>query len=138
MAAQAGKDVLIKMDTVAAAGTYVTVAGIRSKSVSFGSSTIDITTSDSAGRWRELLAQSGVRTMSISGSGVFTDAATDETVRKHYFDDTTPGCEIVIPDFGTFQGPMRIASLEYGGEHDGEVTMSMSLESAGEITFTAA
>ena len=138
MAAQAGKDILIKMNTAAVPATFATVAGMRSKSIALNSTTIDITNADSAGRWRELLAQSGLRTCTVSGSGVFTDATTDETVRKHYFDDTTPGCELLIPTFGTIAGSFRITSLEYSGEHEGEATFSMTLESAGAIAFTAA
>lgn len=138
MAAQAGKDVLIRMATAAAPSVFATVAGIRTSSVSFNSSTIDITNQGSAGRWRELLDKSGLRSCAISGSGVFLDAATDETVRKHFFDDTTPACELVLPDFGTIAGPFRITALEYAGEHDGEATFSVSMESAGAITFTAA
>lgn len=138
MAAQAGKDVLIKMNTVAVPATFTTVAGIRSASIALNSTTIDVTNADSTGRWRELLASSGVRTATVSGSGVFTDATTDETVRKHYFDDTTPGCELVIPGFGTLDGDFRITALEYAGEHDGEATYSISLESAGVLAFTAA
>jgi TP901-1 family phage major tail protein len=137
MAAQAGKDVLIKMNTAAAPTVYTTVAGIRTASISFNSSTIDITNQGSTGRWRELLNKSGLRSCAVSGSGVFLDAATDETVRKHYFDDTTPGCELVVPDFGTVAGTFRITSLEYSGDHDGEATFSISLESAGALTFTA-
>jgi len=138
MTAQAGKDLLLRMNTVASPTGYTTVAGIRTNSLAFNATTIDITNADSVGRWRELLAASGVRSCDLSGSGVFVDAATDETVRQHFFDDTTVGCELVIPDFGTVIGDFRIASLEYSGEHDGEVTFSISLQSAGELTFAAA
>jgi TP901-1 family phage major tail protein len=47
-------------------------------------------------------------------------------------------CQVVIPDFGIVQGPFQITSLEFAGEHDGEVTYDMALESAGELTFAAA
>ena len=44
---------------------------------------------------------------------------------------------MVVPDFGVIEGPFQIASLEFGGRHDGEMTFDLALESAGEITFTA-
>jgi TP901-1 family phage major tail protein len=138
MAAQAGKDVLIKIATAASPTVFTTVAGIRSASISLNATTIDVTSADSVGRWRELLAADGMRTCSVSGSGVFVDGATDEAMRKHYFDATSPACQLVIPSFGTLAGSFRIPSLEYGGEHDGETTFSITLESAGAITFTAA
>ena len=45
--------------------------------------------------------------------------------------------QIVIPAFGTVQGAFQITSLEFAGEHNGEVTYNMSIESAGALTFTA-
>ena len=43
----------------------------------------------------------------------------------------------LIPSFGTVQGPFQITSLEFAGEHNGEVTYDMALASAGELTFAA-
>ena len=45
---------------------------------------------------------------------------------------------MIIPDFGTIEGPFQITALEFGGQHDGEVTFDVALESAGEPTFTDA
>jgi TP901-1 family phage major tail protein len=45
--------------------------------------------------------------------------------------------EILIPDFGTYAGAFKITSLDFGGETEGGVTFSLSLESNGEVTFTA-
>ena len=42
----------------------------------------------------------------------------------------------LIPSFGTVQGPFQITSLEFAGEHNGEVTYDMAA-SAGELTFAA-
>src|SRR5688572_21708943 len=72
MVAQKGKDLLLKIDN---AGSFVTVAGLRSKRIAFNSETVDITDADSAGRWRELLAGAGVQRAAVSGSGIFKDAA---------------------------------------------------------------
>ena len=43
---------------------------------------VDITDQESAGRWRELLAGAGLKTARITGSGIFNDAASDETLRE--------------------------------------------------------
>jgi TP901-1 family phage major tail protein len=45
--------------------------------------------------------------------------------------------QVVIPSFGTVRGPFQITSLEFAGEHNGEVTYDVALESAGELTFAA-
>ena len=129
MSAQKGKDILLKIDE-AGTGTFVTVAGIRSNRISFNADTVDATTADSAGRWRELLEGAGVRTAAVSGSGIFTDAATDASLRQVFFDGTAPDFEIVIPDFGTVTGPFQITNLEYAGAHDGEATFEIALAGA--------
>ena len=82
MVAQKGKDLLLKIDN---GGSFVTVAGLRSKRIAFNSETVDITDADSAGRWRELLAGSGVQRAAISGSGIFKDAQSDAMMRQRFF-----------------------------------------------------
>ena len=135
MPAQKGKDLLLKMDD---GGGFVTVAGLRSKTLAFNAQTVDVTHAESAGRWRELLAGAGVRRASVSGSGLFKDAASDALVRQTFFDAVVRACQIVIPDFGTVEGPFQISTLEFSGAHDGEVAFEITLESAGELTFAAA
>jgi TP901-1 family phage major tail protein len=136
MTAQKGKDLLLKIDSDGA-GTFVTVAGLRSRRIAFNAESVDISNADSAGRWRELLAGAGVKRASISGAGIFKDAATDATVRQVFFDGTIRNWQVIVPDFGTLAGAFQVTSLEYSGEHNGEVAYELALESAGEISFTA-
>ena len=135
MVAQKGKDLLLKIDN---AGSFVTVAGLRSKRIAFNSETVDITDADSAGRWRELLAGSGVQRAAVSGSGIFKDAQSDALMRQRFFAGEIADWQLAVPDFGTVEGPFQITSLEYTGSHDGEVTFEMALESAGLVSFTVA
>ena len=135
MAAQKGKDLLLKLDSDGL-GSFVTVAGLRSKRIAFNSESVDITDADSAGRWRELLAGSGVQRAAVSGSGIFKDAASDAAIRTHFFAGEIVDWQLVVPEFGTIEGPFQITALEYGGSHDGEVTFEIALESAGPIAFT--
>lgn len=134
MAAQKGKDLLIKIDQ-AGTGNFVTVAGLRAKRIAFNAETVDITDADSAGRWRELLAASGTQRVSISGSGIFKDAESDEALRAVFFAGAVKPLQFVVPDFGTVSGPFQVTALEYAGNHDGEVTFEVAFESAGLITF---
>ena len=128
MVAQKGKDLLLKIDN---AGSFVTVAGLRARRIAFNSETVDITDSDSAGRWRELLAGSGVQRAAISGSGIFKDAASDALIRQRFFAGEIVDWQFAVPDFGTVEGPFQITSLEYTGSHDGEVTFEVALEFGG-------
>jgi TP901-1 family phage major tail protein len=134
MAAQKGKDLLIK---IADGAGYTTVAGLRSRRLSFNAETVDITHAESANQWRELLDGAGIKRASVAGRGLFKDAATDALMRQTFFNGAVVNYQIVIPDFGTIQGPFQITSLEFAGEHNGEVTYELALESAGALTFTA-
>ena len=136
MSAQKGKDLLVKISD--GAGGFTTVAGLRTRRLSFNAETVDVTNAESANRWRELLDGAGVKRASVSGRGLFKDAASDALMRQTFFDGTIVAYQIVIPDFGTVQGAFQLTSLEFAGEHNGEVTYDMSLESAGELTFTGA
>lgn len=132
MGAQKGKDLLVKMFD---GSNYVTVAGLRSRKIAFNAELVDITHAESVDRWRELLAGAGVKRASISGRGLFKDAASDALVRQAFFDGTVNNCQVIVPDFGTIQGTFQISGLEFSGEHNGEVTFDISLESAGALTF---
>ncbi len=137
MAAQRGKDLLLKVDSTGT-GSFTTVAGLRARSLAFNAASVDITHTESADEWRELLAGAGIKTARLSGSGIFKDAATDETVRAYFFAGSIHDWQAVIPDFGTVEGPFQITALEYSGSHDNELTFEIALESAGALTFTAA
>jgi TP901-1 family phage major tail protein len=134
MAAQKGKDILLKIDN---SGSFVTIGGLRTRRITLNAEPIDITHSESSGRWRELLSGAGVRRMSINGGGVFKDDVSDALVRQMFFDSVTKLWQIAIPDFGVVEGAFHISSLDYRGEHAGEVTFELALESAGALTFTA-
>jgi TP901-1 family phage major tail protein len=137
MTAQRGKDLLLKIGNAGDPETFTSVAGLRATTLAFNSGTVDITNADSAGSWRELMAD-GVKSASISGSGVFKDAASDAALRAAFFSGAAPNWQIVIPSFGVVQGPFKITSLQYDGPHDGELKMSLSLASAGALTFEVA
>lgn len=136
MAAQKGKDLLIKIDPTGG-GAFETVAGLRASRIALNAETVDATTADSAGRWRELLSGAGARSASISGSGVFKDATSDSLMRQAFFDAAAINAQIVVPDFGVIEGPFQITALEYSGDHDAEATFETSLASAGALSFTA-
>lgn len=137
MGAQKGKDILLKIGDGAGPEVFTTVAGLRARTISLNARSVDATDSDSAGRWRELLAGAGVRQASVSGAGVFRDAASDALIRAAFFAQSADNWQLVVPDFGVLEGPFLVAALEYAGEHEGEATYAITLASAGEVTFAA-
>lgn len=134
MGAQRGKDLLLKIEDGAG---FVTVAGLRARRLAFNAQSVDITDSESAGRWRELLEGAGVRRASLTGSGLFKDQASDALVRAAFFAGSILTFQVVIPDFGAVTAPFQVTSLEYAGNHDGEMTFEIALESAGAVSFAA-
>jgi TP901-1 family phage major tail protein len=134
MAAQKGKDLLLK---IADGAGFTTVAGMRARRLAFNAESVDITHAESAGRWRELLEGAGVKRASVAGRGLFKDQGSDALMRQAFFDGAVKTFQVVIPDFGSVEGPFQVASLEFAGEHNGEVTYELALESAGALTFTA-
>lgn len=137
MTGQAGRDVLLKISDGAATPAFVTVAGLRARTIALAAHGVDATSADSPGNWRELLPGAGLREVTVSGSGVFKDAPSDALVRTSFFAQDIRVWRLVIPDFGTLEGPFQVANLEYGGTHDGEATFSLTLSSAGAIGFAA-
>lgn len=134
MTAQRGRDLLLKIDTTGT-GTYVTVAGLRTNTLTFNSASVDASAQDSAGAWRELLAGAGLKSALVKGTGIFKDAASDAAIRGYFFNDTIVNWQIVIPNFGTVTGPFQITSLDYAGKFDSEITFDLSLASAGQLSF---
>ncbi len=136
MSAQRGRDLLLKIGDGASPENFTTVAGLRATTLAFNAQSVDVTNSDSADMWRELLG-AGVKSATISGSGVFKDAASDAALRAAFFAQTLANWQIVIPHFGVVSGPFKLTSLQYEGPYDGEVKLSLSLASAGALTFTS-
>ncbi len=143
MTAQKGKDILIKLlvseeteqeeDKV-----YATMAGLRAHNISLNTTSVDISNASQSHQWRELLAGAGLKTMSVSGEGVFRDEDADNKIRQEFVNGTISEWLIHIPDFYDVNGKFQVTGLEYAGEYDGEVTWRLSLESAGALAFEAA
>ena len=135
MAAQRGKDLLIKLDM--GSGVFETIAGLRATRISFKRGPAPASWRAREGRWRELLGGAGVRSSALSGSGVFRDDATDERARAIFFAGEIPAFQVIVPDFGVVEGPFQISSIEYSGSHDGEAVYEIALASAGALGFEA-
>lgn len=131
---KAGKDWLLKIEDSGTPGQFTTFGGLRSNSLTINNEAIDVTNKGS-NQWRTLLDGAGIRSMSISGSGVFTNSQTLSQARQDCINGTLRKFQMIDDDSGdTFEGFYKITSMERGGEYNGEMTWSLSLESSGEIT----
>ncbi len=137
MTAQRGKDLLLKISDGNDPQIFQTVAGLRTRTLSLNTQSVDITHAQSAGGWRELLAGSGVKQASVSGAGVFLNDASANKMRSLFFGGDIVVWQIIIPGFGSITGLFQITNLDYAGEFDGEASFSLALESAGQLEFLA-
>jgi len=136
MAAQKGSLVLIKIGNGAGTEVFTTIGGLRASALVLGNQALDATTLAS-GVWRQLLTGAGIRSLRLSGSGIFTDAASEELLRGYAFAGSVNNYRFVFPNGDNITGPFLVNSYSRSGEIDGEEIYAMTLESAGAITFTA-
>ncbi|WP_371396208.1 phage major tail protein, TP901-1 family [Fretibacter rubidus] len=134
MSAQAGRDLLVKLKNDA--GDFITLAGLRTKTLRFNARSVDVTDSESLDAWRELLPGAGTKSVEISGAGVFRDKASDAVARSAFFDQSLIDTQVIIPHFGIIEGPFLIASLSYAGTFNGEASYELTFHSAGAASFT--
>ncbi len=57
-------------------------------------------------------------------------------VRTIFFNGSVRDWQVIVPEFGTVEGPFQVTALEYGGNHDGEIVYEIAMELAGQLTFT--
>lgn len=135
MAAQAGSGVLIQIGDDTSPAGYVTIGGLRTKSLSFNGESIDITNDDSSG-WMEILDAQGINSVEVSGSGVFTDEQGFHRVWEAWENKTLTYFKLTIPSFRTIEAKFKVTSISAAGEYNGEVTYDISLQSSG-VPFIA-
>ena len=143
MAAQKGSSFLLKDNS---GGSAVVIGGLRSTSMTINGEIVDITAKDSAtftgssghDIGRALGSNMGIRSMSVSASGVFTDSAGENNLRGAAFTGSSVNYDLVFGDGSTVKGAFIITSYERAGEYNGEETYSVSLESSGTVTYTNA
>lgn len=134
--AQKGLDILVKLGNGASPEVFTTIAGLRTKSITHNKEQVDVTSADNVDRWRELLGGAAVKSFSVTASGVLKDSAVMQLIMDAAQDDTFDSWQIIIPSIGTFEGAFQV-TMSVGGDHDGEATYDLTLESAGTLEFTA-
>jgi TP901-1 family phage major tail protein len=135
MAAQAGRSLLMKVGNAGSPETFTTIGGMRSTTITLNDEIVDTTNKDSTNQARTLLAQAGVKSGTVAGSGVFTDSASETTLYGKWHAATNANYQFLVPNLITITGAFQLASLEYAGEYNGEVTYSFTFESAGDLTI---
>jgi TP901-1 family phage major tail protein len=133
MSAEKGSAFLLKVGDGAAPPLYSTVAGMRTTQLSVNGEAVNVTSKDS-GAWRELLSGAGVRSVSVSASGIFTGSAAELRVKGNALGGLLDDYELSFESGEQMRGRFLVTRLDYAGDYNGERTYSLNLESSGEVS----
>jgi TP901-1 family phage major tail protein len=132
MAIERGSAFLLKVGDGAAPPAYATVAGLRTTQLSVNGETVVVTNKDSGG-WRELLSGAGVRSVSVSGAGVFTGSTAEARLKANALAGALDDYELSFESGDRMRGKFLVSRLDYAGDFNGERSYTLSLESSGEV-----
>lgn len=132
MAAEKGSAFLLKVGNGGSSVSYSTVAGLRTTQLSINGEAVAITSKDSGG-WRELLSGAGVRSVSVSGAGVFTGSAAEARVKANALSGVLDDYRLSFESGETMTGRFLVTRLDYAGDFNGERSYTLSLESSGPV-----
>jgi TP901-1 family phage major tail protein len=139
VAAAPGGVAIVLDDTSAVVDLLIfrTLGGLRSKEISFSSEAVDITNVDSD-EWKSMLDNAGIRSASVSGSGVYTSEVVFKEFRTEFLANTLT-CLMFLDAKSKeiIEGCFKISELSVSGDYDAEGQYSMSAESSGPITIFA-
>lgn len=114
---------------------FKTIGGLRTGGNSFASEAIDITNYGS-NNWRQIKDGAGLKSVSVSGEGVYNNSTNYKAMESSAFANTLVCLAFVDVTQGrVYHGCYKITAIEASAEHNGEATFSMSAESSGEITI---
>jgi TP901-1 family phage major tail protein len=132
MSAEKGSAFLLKIGNGGAPPIYATVAGMRTTQLSVNGEAVNVTSKDSGG-WRELLSGAGVRSVSVGASGIFTGSAAESRIRSNALAGLIDDYELSFESGERMRGRFLVQRLDYAGDHNGERTYALSLESSGAV-----
>ena len=132
MGAEKGSAFLLKVGDGASPPAFATVAGLRTTQLQINGEMVAITNKGSGG-WRELLGQAGVRSVSVSGAGVFTGSAAEARVKASALSGAVDDYRLSFEGGETMTGRFLVTRLDYSGDFNGERSYTLALESSGPV-----
>ena len=111
---------------------FETIGGMRLTKLNLSNQLIDVSNKDS-GIWRELIGNASLRSLSILGSGVFTNNIAKNFIAKSAFESQIQTYQLISECGDIIEGQFFILSYERSGDVLEEETYSIALESSGEI-----
>ncbi|QXQ05503.1 phage tail protein [Sphingosinicellaceae bacterium] len=135
MASEKGSAFLLKVGDGANPPSYTTIAGLRTTQLSVNADTVVVTNKGSGG-WRELLSGAGVRSVSLSGAGVFSGTAAEGRVKASALAGILDDYQVSFESGERLAGRFLITRLDYAGDFNGERTYTLALESSGPVAVS--
>lgn len=132
MAIEKGSAFLLKVGDGGVPPVFTTVAGLRTTQLAINADSVVVTNQGSGG-WRELLGGAGVRSVSISGSGVFTGSVAEARIKANALAGSIDDYRVSFESGDTLTARFLITRLDYAGDFNGERTYTMALESSGAV-----
>jgi TP901-1 family phage major tail protein len=132
MSAEKGSAFLLKIGDGGLSPVFSTVAGMRTTQMSVNGEAVNVTSKDSGG-WRELLSGAGVRSVSVSASGIFTGSAAEGRVKSNALAGHADDNELSFESGDRMQGRFVVTRLDYSGDYNGERNYALNLESSGPV-----
>jgi TP901-1 family phage major tail protein len=133
MTAQKGALVLLKIGSGGMSESFATVGGLRATEMQIEAEALDCS-NPASGAWRSVLAGAGMRAMRLSGQGLFTDSAAEETLRGTAFSGSIKNYQLHFGNGDVVSGAFSITHYQRGGEVGSEERFALTLESSGAVT----
>lgn len=132
MSAEKGSAFLLKIGDGAQPPVFTTVAGMRTTQMQVNGEGVNVTSKDSGG-WRELLSGAGLRSVSVSASGIFTGSVAEARVKTNALTGLLDDYELSFESGERMTGKFLVTRLDYSGDYNGERNYTLSLESSGPV-----
>ncbi len=132
MANFCGKEFLLQFDENQD-DNWLTVGGCQSNSLTINNEQVDVTEKGTM-PWRQL-RNCGLRTMSLSGSGIAEDDATLQKVEELARTGELGRFRMISGRTDWYDGLFQVASFERTGDHTDAEKFSFTLESGSDINY---
>lgn len=133
MAANAGR---LFAASILISGSYVPLAGLRTRTLQIGSTNVDVTTADSSGQWRELLPSAGIKNLDFDAAGIWQGDSTGKNalIALHGLQLVT--LRIVQPGTIQFDAAFQVESFQFTNPYNDASGFTAKFLSSGVVTIT--
>ncbi len=137
MSAKKGSLVLIKIGDGGSPEVFESIGGLRTSRMQINNQALESTNLES-GHWKQLLAGAGIKSLTLSGNGIFVDSTAEETLRISAFSSSVKNYRFYFANGDYLAGAFYISAYERSGVHDDVEIYAVTMSSAGTIQFTGA